>query len=95
MTTLYEEVRATLRESEFRPRKRLGQNFLVHENIIEAILRLLEVSHGDEIVEIGPELVLADIFDRPGADQRLRPRDALGDQRARSRVPEVRRVRAL
>ena len=38
-----------------------------------------------EIVEIGPELVLADIFDRPGADQRLRPRDALGDQRARAR----------
>ncbi|MET0643425.1 MAG: 16S rRNA (adenine(1518)-N(6)/adenine(1519)-N(6))-dimethyltransferase RsmA [Candidatus Binatia bacterium] len=56
MTTLYEEVRATLRESEFRPRKRLGQNFLVHENIIESILRLLDVSPGDEIVEIGPGL---------------------------------------
>ena len=56
MTTLYEEVRATLRESEFRPRKRLGQNFLVHENIIESILRLLDVSPEDEIVEIGPGL---------------------------------------
>jgi 16S rRNA (adenine1518-N6/adenine1519-N6)-dimethyltransferase len=56
MTTLYEEVRATLRESKFRPRKRLGQNFLVHENIIESILRLLDLSPEDEIVEIGPGL---------------------------------------
>src|SRR5882724_5096386 len=56
MRTLYEEVRATLRESEFRPRKRLGQNFLVHENIIESILRLLDVYPEDEIVEIGPGL---------------------------------------
>jgi 16S rRNA (adenine1518-N6/adenine1519-N6)-dimethyltransferase len=56
MTTLYEEVRATLRESEFRPRKRLGQNFVVHENIIESILRLVDLSPEDEIVEIGPGL---------------------------------------
>ena len=56
MRTLYEEVRTTLRESEFRPRKRLGQNFLVHENIIESILRLLDLSPVDEIVEIGPGL---------------------------------------
>lgn len=54
--TLYDEVRATLRESEFRPRKRLGQNFLVHENIIESISRLLDLSPEDEIVEIGPGL---------------------------------------
>jgi 16S rRNA (adenine1518-N6/adenine1519-N6)-dimethyltransferase len=56
MTTLYEEVRATLRESKFRPRKRLGQNFLVHQNIIDSILRLLDLSVEDEIVEIGPGL---------------------------------------
>src|SRR5262245_37192235 len=56
MTTLYEEVRATLRESEFRPRKRLGQNFLVHERIIESISQLLDLSPEDEIVEIGPGL---------------------------------------
>src|SRR5262245_429743 len=56
MATLYEEVRATLRESEFRPRKRFGQNFLVHESIIESISRLLDLSLEDEIVEIGPGL---------------------------------------
>jgi 16S rRNA (adenine1518-N6/adenine1519-N6)-dimethyltransferase len=56
MTTLYEEVRAMLRESEFRPRKRLGQNFLIHENVIESIVRLLDLTPRDEIVEIGPGL---------------------------------------
>ncbi len=56
MTTLYEEVRATFRESEFRPRKRLGQNFLIHENVIESIVRLLDITPQDEIVEIGPGL---------------------------------------
>jgi len=56
MTTLHEEVRAALRDSEFRPSKRLGQNFLVHPNIIASILRLLDLVPGDEVVEIGPGL---------------------------------------
>jgi 16S rRNA (adenine1518-N6/adenine1519-N6)-dimethyltransferase len=56
MGTLYEEVRAALGESGFKPRKRLGQNFLIHERIIESILRLLGISSADEILEIGPGL---------------------------------------
>ena len=56
MTTLYEEVRAVLRESEFRPRKSRGQNFLVHERVIDAVLRLLELSSNDQVLEIGPGL---------------------------------------
>jgi 16S rRNA (adenine1518-N6/adenine1519-N6)-dimethyltransferase len=56
MPTLYEEVRAMLRDSEFRPRKSRGQNFLIHEHVIDAILRLLDLHPGDEIVEIGPGL---------------------------------------
>jgi len=56
MTTLHDEVRAALRESEFRPRKRLGQNFLIHERIIESIVQLLDLAPQDEIVEIGPGL---------------------------------------
>src|SRR4030095_4718695 len=56
MATLYEEVRATLGDSEFRPRKRLGQNFLIHENIIDSIVQLLNLASQDEIVEIGPGL---------------------------------------
>ena len=42
--TLYEEVRAALRESQFRPRKRLGQNFLIHERVIDSIMRLVWLS---------------------------------------------------
>jgi len=56
MPTLYEEVRAMLRDSDFRPRKSRGQNFLIHENVIDAILRLLDLQPGDQIVEIGPGL---------------------------------------
>ena len=54
--TLYEEVRAALRESTFRPRKSLGQNFLIHQRVIDAILGLLDLAPGDEVVEIGPGL---------------------------------------
>ena len=54
--TLYEEVRAALRDSELRPSKRLGQNFLIHERVIDSILRLLDLSTNDEVFEIGPGL---------------------------------------
>lgn len=56
MVTLYQEARAALRASAFHPKKRLGQNFLVHEGVIEAILRLLDLSQEDEVLEIGPGL---------------------------------------
>ncbi|HUC99777.1 MAG TPA: 16S rRNA (adenine(1518)-N(6)/adenine(1519)-N(6))-dimethyltransferase RsmA [Candidatus Polarisedimenticolaceae bacterium] len=56
MPTLYEEVRAALRECEFRPRKRLGQNFLVHDRVLEAILDLLDLKTDDLVLEIGPGL---------------------------------------
>ena len=54
--TLYEEVRAALRQSSFRPKKSLGQNFLVHEHVINAVLRLLKLTGDDQVVEIGPGL---------------------------------------
>jgi 16S rRNA (adenine1518-N6/adenine1519-N6)-dimethyltransferase len=54
--TLYEEVRAALRESDFRPRKRLGQNFLIHAQVIDSILRFLDLRPDDDVLEIGPGL---------------------------------------
>lgn len=54
--SLYQEARAALREGSFKPAKRLGQNFLVHERILEAIIRLVDLSPQDEVVEIGPGL---------------------------------------
>lgn len=56
MASLYDEVRDALRNPAFRPKKRLGQNFLIHERVIESILRLLEISASDEVMEIGPGL---------------------------------------
>jgi 16S rRNA (adenine1518-N6/adenine1519-N6)-dimethyltransferase len=56
MVTLHDEVRAALREFGFRPKRRLGQNFLIHERVIESIVRLLDLSANDEVLEIGPGL---------------------------------------
>jgi 16S rRNA (adenine1518-N6/adenine1519-N6)-dimethyltransferase len=54
--TLYQEMREALRDANFRPRKRLGQNFLIHERVIDAILGLLDLNETDEVLEIGPGL---------------------------------------
>jgi len=56
MANLYQEARATLHSADFKPRKRLGQHFLVHEGVIENILRLADLSSEDEVLEIGPGL---------------------------------------
>lgn len=56
MASLYEEVRAALRGSDFRPRKSRGQNFLIHERVIDGIIDLLEPQPKDDVVEIGPGL---------------------------------------
>lgn len=54
--SLYQEARAALKEADFRPRKRLGQNFLIHEAVLDSIMRLVEPAPEDEILEIGPGL---------------------------------------
>ncbi|HEY3303386.1 MAG TPA: 16S rRNA (adenine(1518)-N(6)/adenine(1519)-N(6))-dimethyltransferase RsmA, partial [Candidatus Binatia bacterium] len=56
MATLYQEARAALRDAAFAPKKRLGQNFLVHDRVLESILRLVDLAPEDEILEIGPGL---------------------------------------
>jgi 16S rRNA (adenine1518-N6/adenine1519-N6)-dimethyltransferase len=56
MSSLYQEARAALKESGFQPKKRLGQNFLIHESVLDSIMRLVEAAPEDEILEIGPGL---------------------------------------
>ncbi|MBI2357806.1 MAG: 16S rRNA (adenine(1518)-N(6)/adenine(1519)-N(6))-dimethyltransferase RsmA [Deltaproteobacteria bacterium] len=56
MVSLYQEARAVVRDGSFKPRKRLGQNFLVDEGILNAIVRLVDPAPQDEVVEIGPGL---------------------------------------
>lgn len=54
--TLYDEVRAALRETDFRPRKSRGQNFLIQESVVDSILRLLDLRGNEPVIEIGPGL---------------------------------------
>jgi len=52
-TLLYRQL---LRQFGFKPKKRLGQHFLVDEAVLECILFAAELSHGDIVVEVGPGL---------------------------------------
>ena len=38
----------------YRPKKFLGQNFLVDDNIARKIVQALDISHEDNVIEIGP-----------------------------------------
>jgi len=50
---LYQQL---LRQFGFKPKKRLGQHFLVDEAVLERILSAAELSPGDIVVEVGPGL---------------------------------------
>lgn len=50
------ETRALLEQLGHRPKRFLGQNFLVDGNIVRKSLSLGEVAQGDVVVEIGPGL---------------------------------------
>ena len=84
--TLYEEVRAALRESAFRPKKRLGQHFLIHEWVIESIIGLLELGADDQVVEIGPGLgfLTRSLLKRSGQVWAVEVDDALVERLRRS-----------
>jgi 16S rRNA (adenine1518-N6/adenine1519-N6)-dimethyltransferase len=47
-------VRAALEERGFRPSRRLGQNFLLDENMLRAIVRDAELAPDDVALEVGP-----------------------------------------
>jgi len=49
-------VRSLLRRYGFRPRKKLGQNFLVDEEILDRTADVAEVGAAEEVLEIGPGL---------------------------------------
>ena len=60
--------RQLLRQFGFKPKKRLGQHFLIDEAVLERILSAAEVSPGDIVVEIGPGLgVLTEGLAKRGA----------------------------
>jgi 16S rRNA (adenine1518-N6/adenine1519-N6)-dimethyltransferase len=47
-------LRAALDARGFRPSRRLGQNFLLDENMLRAIVRDAQVGPGDTVLEVGP-----------------------------------------
>jgi len=49
-----ENIKEMLKEKDFFPRKSLGQNFLVDENIARRIAEEGEVSKKDTVIEVGP-----------------------------------------
>jgi 16S rRNA (adenine1518-N6/adenine1519-N6)-dimethyltransferase len=53
---LKQEVRNFLKKSGIRPKKRLGQNFLIDESVLERIITAAEVTNDDLILEIGAGL---------------------------------------
>ena len=60
--------RQLLRQSGFKPRKRLGQHFLIDEAVLQRILSAAELSPGDIVIEIGPGLgILTEGLARQGA----------------------------
>jgi 16S rRNA (adenine1518-N6/adenine1519-N6)-dimethyltransferase len=60
--------RQLLRQFGFKPRKRLGQHFLIDEAVLEHILSAAELSPGDIVVEIGPGLgILTEGLAKQGA----------------------------
>ena len=84
--TLYEEVRAALREANFHPKKSRGQNFLIHENVIGSIIRLLDLDGADHIFEIGPGLgfLTRRLIERAGKVWAVEIDDALVERLRRS-----------
>ncbi|MGB5925149.1 MAG: 16S rRNA (adenine(1518)-N(6)/adenine(1519)-N(6))-dimethyltransferase RsmA [Dehalococcoidia bacterium] len=60
--------RQLLRQSGFKPRKSLGQHFLIDEAVLERILSAAELSPGDTVIEIGPGLgILTEGLAKQGA----------------------------
>ena len=52
----WREARERLEAAGFRPSRRLGQNFLLDDNMARALARDAGVGEGDQVVEIGPGL---------------------------------------
>lgn len=50
----WSEIKAALEMAGFQPSRKLGQNFLVDENMLRAIVRDARVVEGDFVLEIGP-----------------------------------------
>ena len=53
---LYEETKMLLNQYGLRANKKLGQNFLINEEVIDEIVQKSEITNEDVVIEIGPGL---------------------------------------
>lgn len=53
MTLSRPEARALLERHGLRPKRKLGQNFVVDANTLARIARLAQIEHGDRVLEVG------------------------------------------
>lgn len=56
MSKVYEDTRFLMKRYGITANKKLGQNFLIDENVIDTIANASEISSDDLIIEIGPGL---------------------------------------
>lgn len=54
--SLLSEIREILNRHGFRPKKRLGQNFLIDQRVLEVIVKAAELDGQEVVIEIGPGL---------------------------------------
>jgi len=54
--SLLTQTRGLLRHFDLRARRRLGQHFLIDEEVLESIISAAELTPADVIMEIGPGL---------------------------------------
>lgn len=65
---LYDETRFIMKQNNITANKKLGQNFLVDENVVDSIIDSAEVTKEDLVIEIGPGLgtLTKRLLDRAG-----------------------------
>ena len=65
---LYDETRFIMKQNNITANKKLGQNFLVDENVVDSIVDSAEVTKEDLVIEIGPGLgtLTKRLLDRAG-----------------------------
>lgn len=52
----WQHFQELLKQAGFRPSRRLGQNFLLDENMLQAIARDARIARGETVLEVGPGL---------------------------------------
>lgn len=56
MSKVYEDTKFLMKKYGITANKKLGQNFLIDENVIDTIVNASEISNDDLVIEIGPGL---------------------------------------